>query len=456
MPTLQQPPVTGAVLSAPDLDNPSAYRMHVGVPILPAKEQPVVDPKTGKAIINPKTGKPATVRWTESELYRIAADCNERTRQHKWIPPQIGHSDLSTADERSQPKHLGLYRNWRVGPLLDKHGVPVDPTPHLIADEVIRAEDDEEASTYPHRSPQMNVDFRDPGCTTIDSVALLRRPPRHEMGHTVGLGVIFNARDAATGYVPDEAETLNRPEEATPEGGAADPFPLEPPTGETQAPDPGEDTMPEMTPPADTIGSMTKQELVELIGSVLDSYAAPQGDESEPIQNEGAAPSGMDTFTPGADSIGEEEDPAIQNCGDENYQMHNARIGDLESKLDKVIAENNDLHDTVGRLTMHNERQAWGVKLTELIDQGVKMDPLEDEITRILRFVPEDRPAELKRIEIHNARTSAGAARIPVLNGKPATAPPIDQATRDRIVAHAHRNNLSYDAAKAAVLSGSV
>lgn len=161
------------LLSFDDLEDPEKFTAVRRVPLLDVHD----DPETG--------------RVDHSLLRLLAKNCNDRVAQGNFPSVILGHTKMRPVerdgemvqakddDEQRQPPPVGYAVGFHVG---DFQGRPC-----LYADLHIQNGDLEYSRTFPHRSveridPAPGVENPDPADNFIDRIALLRTPPRRDLG----------------------------------------------------------------------------------------------------------------------------------------------------------------------------------------------------------------------------------------------------------------------------------
>jgi hypothetical protein len=447
MTTTRHPRHAGAVLSAPDAADPDAWESR-SVPILPESEQDVElrDPATKKILLD-ENGKKKTrpVRFDEARLRGIADEANARAARGHFCPVQIGHTILWEPDETLQPEPVGFMRNFRVGPILDHQGRVIDPTPHLIADQVIRSDKLDRAHSYPHRSPEL-----DASRMTLDSLALIRRPPKYDMG------LIMNARDSD--LEPDRE----------PEAGDVPAGPNPPPDGgEPESPTEGETAMPETMNDAGTeSGDKVLPLVLEALHAIMGKLGIGAEGEPEPpaegeLQNADVTPGADSVLAPGLEK---EDDDQIQNCDRDKQLIQNQRLlatenRGLKAELAALRREFDAQQDEVGELMVQNARQSVEQAIEGLEAEGVDLKDREAFRKRLLGCPGErERTAEVEHAKLHFSRIPIGERPIATARGgKPdAAAGALDRGQLNLIAAYASKHGLKFPAAKAKCLAEGV
>lgn len=433
-------PSGAAVMPHPDVAEPGRYHVTERVPILPAHEDTITltDPKTGR-MLRDEQGRPRRrrIKIDGPALERMADRANQRSAKGHVHAIHIGHVRLYEEDEEKQPEVIGFMRNFGVGPITDGRGNVLDPTPHLYADECIDRHRQDHAASFPHRSPEFDPDFADPGNSEIDSLALLRRHPKYPMG--------------LLRYQRDPADVAG-------EG---------PPPGETEAPEPGEEPVPDpMTDKPLTLADLMAAipDIIQAVVAAMPGDEAP-ADDTAPVQAAEAMPSGDNTFAP---ALAKEKPDEVQHC-DDDMKMQYAKLAPdvaaIRKELDRVKAENasltarlEDNEEYVGNIVVQNCRDTIGKNLDELASAGVVFDrAAEEEELLSLAGDPDRMSRHLGRMKLQYARTPrnnrfADVAAPAVKGGRAIK----DEVERDRIVALALKHKVDFSDAKDGYFAGTL
>ncbi len=161
--------------SAPlDLADPAKFRTIRRVPIFD-EHDPVVKTVASPSAVtleNPKGLVQVKIGATRDDLVAMARNSNRRAKLGRLPSLQLGHTMGWDAPESWQPKHVGFPHNFTV----EEH----EGRAHLFADFAYRADQYDEAVTYPRCSIERSH-WQDPDHQFVRNVALIRCLPGRDL-----------------------------------------------------------------------------------------------------------------------------------------------------------------------------------------------------------------------------------------------------------------------------------
>lgn len=481
-----EPAVEPPLLSADDLDDPERFHTIRRVPILDVHD----DPEHGKV--------------DEPLLRLIAKNSNDLVRRGHFPALILGHTrSKEEHDELEQPPVVGYATSFH---LANFNGIPC-----LHADFHYRHEDHEYASTFPFRSverlsPNPEAGNDDPASHCIDRIALLRTPPRRDLGVLKAAHYEQSARSLVRiRYARDlpaiEAKPFSCACEAhksspSPSAPASAPNTAVPPSGPApalgsspqpvQQPDNSESSDMAIAPEdvqaiASAVMTMLKAELAEEVDpedhvpaveeaeapEVSDHYADNDDDYAEPAPDqdfaededldrdnyEFAEPSGSNTFTPGTVPAKERcdmsanrrtryEAPAAER---QRMQAESGRITRRRYERDLAARDKR-----IADLELESRRAKYEKTLVQLEGEGFEIDRA-DEMEEIHENTPKDFEAKReKQIRKQYRRSAVNQPPIPTAD------PPVPESGPkamsrdqiDKVSRHASKKGISFAEAK--------